>query len=70
MIFMTRAGCEMKNKELFQANSGGYLYTVLHVESGHYCMTASGEKASLRYPSSLDHTVHDMVHFRDIPLFF
>ena len=60
----------MKNKELFQANSGGYLYTVLHVESGHYCMTASGEKDSLRYPSSLDHTVHDMVHFKDIPLFF
>jgi len=59
----------MKNKELFQANKGGYLYMVLHIDSGHYCMVASDEKESLRFPSSLDDSVYDSAHFKDIPLF-
>ena len=60
----------MENTELFQANITGYLYTVLHIESGHYCMIANGEKESIRLPSPLDHSVHDTAHFRDLPFFF
>lgn len=59
----------MENTELFQANTG-YLYFVLHIESGHYCMVANGEKESCRLPSSLDYSIHDVAHYKDIPLYF
>jgi PAS domain S-box-containing protein len=54
----------------FLANTTGYLYTVLHVDSGHYCLIANGKIESFRFPSPSDHSVHDTSHFRDLPLFF
>ncbi|MFC7365541.1 ATP-binding protein [Bhargavaea changchunensis] len=60
----------MEKTELFQSNNTGYLYAVLHIESGYYCMIANGEKESIRLPSPLDPSVHDMAHFRDLPLLF
>lgn len=60
----------MENKQLFQEQDSRYLYTVVNIETGFYYMTPNGDKESCQLPSSSDYSIHEMAHFRDIPLFF
>ncbi|WP_177168310.1 ATP-binding protein [Bhargavaea ginsengi] len=60
----------MENLSLSTSNSTGYLYFIVHIDSGTYYVCKPEETAPLRPPSPQDLSVHDTVHVRDIPLFF